>query len=370
MASGQHRKTGKRRFKKRKIALLVVELLVLVVAIVALIIVIKTTNKKTGIKSFELNSEDIAVSSEVKESIENNVELQNYTNIALFGVDARDKKADLSKSTRTDTIMVCSINNTTKEIKLVSVYRDTYLNLGNDSYNKCNCAYAFGGYEQAINMLNKNLDLYITDFVTVGFQGVIQAVDDVGGVDIDVHDNEIGFLNDYQASIYATEEDPHKLITDYTPVTHSGMQTLNGQQALAYCRIRYIGNDFQRTERQRAVLQQILLKAQKLNPTQLDKLTNDLFPLVATNLKFEEIVKMVSDIGSYQIVNTSGFPFDDGLATGMIGSKGSCVIPVDLTSNVIQLHKFLYPFEDYAPSQDVIAYSQKIHDDTVPYIGR
>lgn len=369
MTSG-HRKKAKRRFKKRKVALLIVELLVLVVAIVALIIVIKTTNKKTGIKSFELNSEDIAVSSEVKESIENNEELQNYTNIALFGVDAREKKADLSKSTRTDTIMVCSINNTTKEIKLVSVYRDTYLNLGNDSYNKCNSAYALGGYEQAINMLNKNLDLYITDFVTVGFQGVISAVDAVGGVDIDVHENEISFLNDYQASIYATEEDPHKLITDYTPVTKAGMQRLNGQQALAYCRIRYIGNDFQRTERQRAVLQQILLKAQNMSPAQLNQLTTDVFPLIATNFKFEDLVAMVSDVGSYKIVDTSGFPFDDGLTTGMIGSKGSCVIPIDLTSNVVELHKFLYPDVEYTPSQDVITYSEKIHADTVSYVGR
>ena len=130
--------SAKRRVKKRKIVLLIVELMVLAVAIVALIFVIKTTNKKTGIKNFELNSEDIKVSSEVKQNIETNEDLKKYTNIALFGVDVRDKNANsttLSKSTRTDTIMICSINNETKDIKLVSVYRDTYLNVGNDSYN-------------------------------------------------------------------------------------------------------------------------------------------------------------------------------------------------------------------------------------------
>lgn len=366
-------KKAKRRVKKRKIFLLIVELIVLAVAVVALIFVIKTTNKKTGIKNFELNSEDIKVSSEVKQSIETNDDLKKYTNIALFGVDVRDKNANsntLSKSTRTDTIMICSINNETKEIRLVSVYRDTYLNVGNDSYNKCNSAYARGGYEQAINMLNMNLDLYITDFVTVGFQGVINAVDAVGGVEIDVHDNEISYLNDYQASIYATEENPHKLISDYTPVTHSGLQTLNGQQALAYCRIRYIGNDFQRTQRQRAVLEQIMKKAQRMNPAQLNQLTDEVFPLVATSFTSGELLEKVTNIAQYRIVESTGFPFDDGLATGMIGNKGSCVVPVDLTSNVTELHQFLYPEVEYTPSSSVISYSQKIHSDTAPYIGR
>ena len=364
---------AKRRVKKRKIVLLVVELLVLAVAIVALLIVLKTTHPERSIKNFELNSEDIKVSSEVKQSIEENAELQNYTNIALFGVDIRDKKANstaLSKSTRTDTIMICSINNTTKEVKLASVYRDTYLNVGNDSYNKANSAYARGGYEQAINMLNMNLDLYITDFITVGFQGVISAVDAVGGVDIDVHDNEIKYLNDYQASIYATEDNPHYLISDYTPVTHSGLQTLNGQQALAYCRIRYIGNDFQRTERQRAVLQQLMTKAQRMTPQQLNQLTNEVFPLVATNMTLPQLLEKVSDIASYRISETTGFPFDDGLTTGMIGNKGSCVVPVDLTSNVIELHNFLYPDVEYTPSTNVVTYSQQIHADTAPYVGR
>ncbi len=368
--SGSKKRPPKRKFKKRKIALLVVELLVLVVAIVALIIVIKTTNKKTGIKNFELNSEDISVNAGVKETYETNEKLANHTEIAFFGVDAREKKADLSKSSRTDTIMVCSINEDTKEIKLASVYRDTYLNVGNDTYNKCNSAYAMGGYEQAINMLNMNLDLNIQSFITVGFQGVISAVDAVGGVDIDVQENEISHLNNYQASIYATEEDPHKLITDYTPVTKPGMQTLNGQQALAYCRIRYIGSDFQRTERQRAVLQQIMLKAQKMSPAQLNQLTTDVFPLIATNFKFEELVSRVTEIGQYKIVSTTGFPFSDGLTTGMIGSKGSCVVPIDLESNVVELHKFFYPDVEYSPSQDVINYSEKIHADTSPYVGR
>ena len=362
----------RRRLKKTKIALLIVELVAMAVAIVALIVVIKTTNKKTGIKNFELKSEDIVINSEVAKKIEENPELQNYTNLAFFGVDVRSKDTQyLLKSSRTDTIMICSINNVTKDIKLASVYRDTYLNLGNDTYNKANSAY-LGGPAQSIKMLNENLDLNITGFITVGFQGVIKAVDAVGGVEINVTQAEIEHLNNYQASIYATEENPHKLLDpgEYTPVVSPGMQTLNGQQALAYCRIRYIGNDFQRTERQRAVLQQIMLKAQRMTPTQLNQLTTDVFPLIGTSFKFEELLPLIVDIGQYQIVDTTGFPFDGALATGMIGSKGSCVIPIDLKSNVKELHKFLFDEEDYVPSQRVQICNDQIHEDTARYIGR
>lgn len=122
--------------------------------------------------------------------------MSGYRNVALFGVDARDKS--LGKGNRTDTIIVASINETTKEVKLVSVYRDTYLNIGNDSYNKANSAYAKGGPLQAINMLNMNLDLNITDYVTVGWAGVADTIDALGGVEIDVDESEINHLNNYQ----------------------------------------------------------------------------------------------------------------------------------------------------------------------------
>ena len=117
--------------------------------------------------------------------------------------------------------MIASINQDTKDVKLVSVYRDTYLNLGNDTYNKCNSAYARGGPEQAILMLNSNLDMNITDFVTVSFDAMIEVIDALGGVQIDVQEDEIKYLNDYQASMFMTEEGG-QLNTNYTPVTSAG----------------------------------------------------------------------------------------------------------------------------------------------------
>ncbi len=353
----------KKKASKGKMILLIVEVIILVGAIAALGLILKTTDDETGIVKY--NIDDIEVSSDV---MGNWGEIEeSYTNIALFGVDARNGK--LSTGTRTDTIMILSVNNSTGEARLVSVYRDTYLNLGNDVYNKCNAAYAKGGPEQAISMLNMNLDLYITDFVTIGFEGMMEVIDAVGGVEIDVKENEIKHLNNYQASMYATEENPNNLTTDYVPVTEPGLQTLSGYQAVAYCRIRAVGNDFGRTERQRTVLQAILEKAKTLSPSQLNDIADDVFPMIATSLDLDEILQLVSKVADYEIVGSCGFPFDTNITTGKIGSKGSCVIPMDLTTNVELLHEYLYPEIEYTPSPEVLEYSDIIEQHTSPYVG-
>ena len=147
----------KRKLKKGRIIILLCELIVLIGVGVLFAFILKTTGDDGIVK---IDVEDTEANSEVKEKFEKDENLQQYRNIALFGVDPRNGK--LLKGTRTDTIMICSINETTGDVKLVSVYRDTYLNVGNDVYNKCNSAYAKGGPEQAINMLNTNLDLNIT----------------------------------------------------------------------------------------------------------------------------------------------------------------------------------------------------------------
>ena len=360
---------GKRRRranKKGKIVILLAEVLVLAIAAIALIFVIKATGKKTGVTRYEIHEEDIEVNSETKEYFEEHAEeFSNYTNIALFGVDARN--GSLEKGNRTDTIIIASVNNNTGDTKLISVYRDTYLNIGNDTYNKCNSAYAKGGPQQAINMLNQNLDLYITDFVTVGFEGVIKTVDSLGGITIDVQSSEIDHLNNYQASMWATEDNP-KITKNYTPVTSPGVQTLNGLQALAYCRIRYTaGDDFRRTERQRMVIAQILEKAKGSDPATLTRIVGDVMPSVATSLDSTAILELVSNVTKYNITVSDGFPFAEYRATGTIGAKGSCVVPKDLEKNVIKLQEVLYPEIEYTPSQDVINFSQKVQKDTSPY---
>lgn len=365
MSAQQNGKKNARKKKnsKVKMALLILEVVILIGAAVALVFILKTTDEEKGIVKIEMDSVD--VNSEVSSEWEQIDE--NYTNIALFGVDARNGKLDTG--TRTDTIMILSVNDTTGEARLVSVYRDTYLNLGNDVYNKCNAAYAKGGPRQAISMLNMNLDLYITDFVTIGFEGMMEVVDAVGGVEINVKESEIKHLNNYQASMYATEENPNNLTTDYVPITEPGLQTLSGYQAVAYCRIRAVGNDFGRTERQRNVLQAILDKAQTLTPAQLNDIADDVFPMIATSMEIDEILSLVSNVSSYEIVGSCGFPFDDNITTGKIGSKGSCVIPLDLATNVELLHEYLYPDVEYTPSPEVLEYSDIIEQHTSPYVG-
>ncbi len=359
-SSGKSSKSKKKKKKKSsrtaKVALLIAEIAVLF-GLLFVFYVIHTTTK---VGKVTLNDEEIVA--KMNTNVVENEEMKGYRNIALFGVDARTD--NLTRNTRSDAIMVLSINQDTGDMKIVSVYRDTYLNLSNDSYNKCNAAYAKGGPEQAINMLNMNLDLNITDFVTIGFQGLIDVVDAIGGVEIDIQENEISYLNDYQRSMFVSESGVGKLNEDIVKVTHSGLQTLNGLQATAYCRIRYVGNDFGRTERQRTVLNQIFEKSKTMSVSQLNEIANEIFEKVYTSLDLSEILEMISEVNKYQITAMDGFPQSNLLTTGTVGSKGSCVIPRDLADNVVWLHQFLFEDSNYTVSDEVQEYSDRVAADT------
>ena len=345
-SSSRKKMSAKKRKAKqrRRIIFFAVE----IVALIVLLIAIVGVNMVTKIDKIKINEEDIVVNPQV----ENNKEMKGYRNIALFGVDSR--KGKLGKGSRSDTVMIASINQDTGDVKLVSVYRDTYLNLGTDSYNKANAAYAQGGPEQAINMLNMNFDLDITEYVTVGFDALIETIDELGGVDIDVHDNEIDHLNNYQRSMFVENEN----------------DALNGLQATAYCRIRYVGDDFGRAERQRKVLMACMDKAKTMNPTTLVSILNKVMENVYTNLDVTEMASILSDVANYQIVAQDGVPFEDSRATGTIGKKGSCVIPLDLETNVVKLHELLFDVTEYEPSDQVKQYSQKVQADTSQYMKK
>ena len=344
--------------KRFRIVLFIVEIFVLLLMGVVLYGVLKV--EKTG--KVEIPKEDIVINEEVK--VKEETTMRGYRNIALFGVDSTT--GALTKNTRSDSIMIASINQDTGECKLVSVYRDTYLNLSNDSYNKCNAAYAKGGPEQAINMLNMNLDMNITDFITVGFSGLSDTIDALGGVMIDVDSSEISHLNNYQICM---AQDLKR--DSYTPVTSTGYQLLDGLQATAYCRIRYTaGDDFKRAERQREVILAIMDKVKSASPSTLNQIANDVFGEVYTSLDLMEIIEMLGEVSRYQITDQGGFPEESMRATGTIGSKGSCVVPVSLEQNGIWLHKFLFEDEAYTPSEAVKEYSAKVEADTGKYINK
>lgn len=326
----------KKKNKKRRKWLLVLEVLVLLIVAGSLFAAVQLRRMDhVGLK-------DIIVNSGIGQS--------GYRNIALFGVDSRE--GELESGTNSDTIMVCSINNKSGEIKLVSVYRDTYLDTGNGSYSKANSSYAVGGAAQAVNMLNKNLDLDIQDFVTVNFESIIEIVDLLGGIELEITEEERGWLNGYLVETSQVTGVP------YTEVASAGTQTLTGIQAMAYCRIRYTeGWDYKRTERQRTVLEKIFSKAQSQGVTTLIAIANEMIPYISTSLSTTEIISLVTGMGRYSIGETQGFPFEKQAADI---SAGDVVVPVNLAQNVKELHAYLFGEADYTPSDTVQEISYNI----------
>lgn len=306
-----------------------------------------------------INEEEI----DVNESVTENQVMKGYTTIALVGIDSRDDK--LKSDWNSDTMIIASINNDTKKVKLVSVYRDTYLCLGededgNNSYGLANSPYCTGGAKKMINMLNKNLDMNISDFVTVNFQAVAETVELLGGIDVEMKKEEVIHLNNYCV------ETSEVTGMDYTPLKEiEGVHHLNGVQAVAYARIRKTsGNDFRRAARQREVIYKIVEKAKNSSIATLNTVLDKIFPMIYTSLTEKEILSMGMDMLSYDIEDQTGFPFDhlygDTVKEAMDGVD--CVLPITLESNVIKLHEFLYPEDSYVPSNEVKTYSQEIID--------
>ena len=226
----------------------------------------------------------------VNSGVSNNKVMKGYTTIGLVGLDNRSTKL---KSGNSDTMIIASINNDTKKVKLVSVYRDTYLRIGEDSegngqYSKANAAYAKGGAEQFLNMLNTNLDLNVTDFVSVDFQAVAEAVELLGGIDVELKEEEVVHLNNYCV------ETSKVTGMDYTPLKKTaGVHHLNGVQTVAYARIRYTaGNDFRRAARQREVIYKIVEKAKNADVATLSKILDKVFPNIYTSFSKAEILQM------------------------------------------------------------------------------
>lgn len=362
--NGKGRKSG-----KGKYILFGVEVAIILVMVVVLLKVMDS-DAVAGPHVTVLDKEQVAVPSRVQEETEEGGTMHGYMNVALFGVDATKDK-QLFGGSRSDCIMIANINMDTGDIKLVSVYRDTYLNAGTDAYGnedtyaKCNSAYSWGGAEQAVRMLNMSLDMDITNFVAVSYKGLSKVVDGLGGVYVDVDEEELLHINNYQVGVAEV------LKTDYVPVKKTGYQLLNGIQAAAYCRIRQTsGNDFARTARQREVVKAMEARAKELDLVELTKIFNDCIGDVYTTIGSDEILKLLGNIANYRIVDEAGFPHEDMRAATEVGAKGSCVIPTDLESNVVWLHQYLFGDEDYEVSDIVKECSDKIKRDTTAYLNK
>lgn len=346
---------------KTKKILFAVEIIVLLLFIGGLYVYGQLNSKLDKINQPVLDDSKIKVNQEVQDSIDSQEStLTGYTTYALFGIDHRDKNTALGGE-NSDTIIIASVNNDTKDVKLVSVYRDTLLNLGNDTYSKANAAYAYGEAEQAITMLNTNLDLNISEYATVNFNALTTIIDDLGGLDMDMSYAEIVHMNNYCVE---TSEETGK---DYTPIELPDRPDdieavqyhyhLNGVQATSYCRIRYTASlDMGRTERQRRVIQMIVSKAKSAGLGKIFKIMDDVFPMVTTSMTKDEILQPLPTLIGYSVDDTTGFPTSYKFSN----VKGSIIVPTTLETNVIELHKFLYGDEAYTPSATVKANSEKI----------
>lgn len=347
------KKISRRQRRKRKLIVFIIEIIILILLALALF----AYNKLNLIQSDTLDKTKVKTN-EVSE--ETQATFQGYTTIALFGLDNREQ--GVYTTGNSDLIMVMNINNDTKEMGMVSVYRDTYLNVAaadeDENFRKANAAYAYGGPEQAVTMLNRNLDIEIDNYVSFDFSAVADAIDILGGVDIEItSEAELGYLNDY---IMANND---ILGTDSPTLNTTGTHTLDGVQAVAYARIRYTkGGDYKRAERQRRVLNEMIGKAKKANLVQLNELVDAIFPKIRTDLSKKDIISMATAMLGYDMSNSGGFPYDR--KTKPLGKKGDVVVPCDLESNVIELHRQLFGTEAYEPSATIKEYNDIIIDDT------
>lgn len=322
------RNTRRRKKKKNKVILFAVEIIVLVALLIGLLVYSKLNKVESGTGNIDKDEVNIELDSQTAEALE------GFTNIALFGLDNR--QTGNYDGGNSDTIMIASIDNDTKQVKLVSVYRDTFLNVKDDTYAKINSAYAYGGPKNAIAALNKNLNLDIVNYVAVDFGAVVEAIDLLDGIELTLTDQEVQIMNDNYI-------DEINKVTGHKSgkLSGGGTYTVDGVQALAYCRIRYTaGDDFKRTERQRTVLTKMIEKAQGSSISTVSSLIDSMLGDISTSFTGKELLALVSSIMDYKLADTHGWPFE--LCTGSYGSKGSLVVATDLETNVKELHEYLF----------------------------
>ena len=337
---------------KKAFKIIGIILLILIILLAGLVLTgyLYVNGKLNLMQSIQLDKSKLGISQETEER------LSGYRNIAIFGIDSRED--EYGEGYRSDCMIIASFNYETKEIKLVSIYRDTLLKFDSDyglsqGLDKATHAYACGEETMAINMLNTNLDLNISEFVTVNFQSVADTIDALGGITINIEQNEIGYMNEY---IDATS----KLVNKKSKhITKAGVQELDGVQAVAYSRIRYTaGGEHKRTERMRVVLEAMLNKLKTKSVGELNTLADKLLPSIriSSTLK-DDLFTFIPYLPDMTISNSIGFPYEtiDEKINGIYYG-----VPINLGENVTKLHQDLFGDEDYVLPESVKAISDTI----------
>lgn len=343
----------KKHYRGLIITLIILEFLIILPGIFAARQLLKKYNMIQRDSSF-----NIAKETNPNLNVEKVDNMKGYWTVALFGVDSRDDS--VGKGNNADVIIIANVNQENGQIKLVSIFRDSYLSLDDKgSYNKINQAYFLGGPEMAIKALNKNLDIQIDDYATFNWKAVADAINILGGVDVDLTKAEFYYINAYiTETVEATGVGSHQL-------KHAGPNHLDGIQAVAYARLRKMDTDFARTERQRNIIEQCFNKLKAANFSVINNVMEVVFKQILTSITLNDMIPVAKNLSKYTIADTIGFPMQRGDAN--MGKKGDCVIPETLESNVIALHKFLFDEDNYQPSDMVKKISAKISADTGKY---
>lgn len=345
-------RSDRRNKKKHRAAKIVALCILVIVASVAAFAVYYVNNKLDKIDIVETPKGDAQWGIDAKVS----GDLKDYENIAILGVDNNNSKGNKFDGARSDEILIATINKKTGDVQLTSVMRDTYLEIqdkdGNYKLDKVTHAHAFGGGLDTCRALNRNLDLNISRFIIFSWKSVADVVDSMGGIDLDVKANELSDLN-------ATGPDTGDTLgKSFTKITHTGLQTLDGVQVAAYCRIRHnSGGDDGRTERGRATLVAIFQKAKGLSPSELNRVADESLPGIRTNIGNNDIIGYLVGINKYKMGENRRFPYK--YHGGLLGAVWYGV-PVELGSNVTKLHLELFKQENYTPSSTVQKINNKI----------
>ena len=382
MSKKNYKKSRKYKKMRRRKIIFGIEITVLLILSGILFVYAWINRSMDKMNQDTLDSSQIQINSEVKANTDLS-QMSGTQVIALVGVDARGVKgSELAESMNSDTIILCCIDHDKQEIRMVSIMRDTWMNMAKytDEYyefDKANSAYNRGGPESMLSMLNTNLDLALTDYVTVNFKALADAIDVLGGLDIEMTNAECVHANNYNREVSEAQGVEYEAIPydedlgdDYSEVRH-----VSGALATSYARIRYGGgDDAKRTSRQRIVINLMVQKI-KQNPTKIPEILDKVMGNVSTSLTKNEILELGMHAVTYKMGTSYAYPFQLCYGENVESALGvDVVIPVTLEHNVKELHAYLYPAMSYDPSAAVIEYRDYIaiesgyDDDMIEYV--
>ena len=368
MSKKNYKKSRKYKKMRRRKIIFGIEITVLLILSGILFVYAWINRSMDKMNQDTLDSSQIQINSEVKANTDLS-QMSGTQVIALVGVDARGVEgSELAESMNSDTIILCCIDHDKQEIRMVSIMRDTWMNMAKytDEYyefDKANSAYNRGGPESMLSMLNTNLDFALTDYVTVNFKALADAIDVLGGLDIEMTNAECVHANNYNREVSEAQGVEYEAIPydedlgdDYSEVRH-----VSGALATSYARIRYGGgDDAKRTSRQRIVIN-LMVQKLKQNPTKIPEILDKVMGNVSTSLTNNEILELGMHAVTYTMGTSYAYPFQLCYGENVVNALGEdVVIPVTLEFNVRELHEYLYPGLSYEPSAAVTEYSDYI----------